>query len=356
LLSALDSFDSLPFAALLGPLAATEDALARLDERVRTSPIAPGWISRSHFTEACASLALDGGFVPLEDLVLHDAGRDIHTPTHELGLAQTILATRRRVATAAPGWALTPAGLADLSGQGGGVETPVEPDAAEDLFGEDALTEAFAAVDRALARTASRLRGTPEPKAEPLASHGLPDQDDDPWAAWLRLVAATESLPPTLAAALALDAWGELTPVKTPAWLGRLLGAALLRRRGKTQAHLPCLNSGLATIPFERRRSRNRTTRLIAFLDAVRAAAELGLTAHDRWAAARAVWAQKLTGRRSTSNLPALLDLVVSRPLVSVGMISGELKISDRAAQNLVAELGLRELTGRGRYRAWGIL
>ena len=45
----------------------------------------------------------------------------------------------------------------------------------------------------------------------------------------------------------------------------------------------------------------------------------------------------------------------MSRPLVSAGMIAAELGISARAAQNLVAELGLREATGRGRYRAWGI-
>jgi len=50
------------------------------------------------------------------------------------------------------------------------------------------------------------------------------------------------------------------------------------------------------------------------------------------------------------------VDYVMSRPLVSAGMIAAELGISARAAQNLVAELGLREATGRGRYRAWGIL
>jgi hypothetical protein len=37
-------------------------------------------------------------------------------------------------------------------------------------------------------------------------------------------------------------------------------------------------------------------------------------------------------------------------------MIEKELKLSTRGALNLVAALGLREITGRGRYRAWGIL
>ena len=46
----------------------------------------------------------------------------------------------------------------------------------------------------------------------------------------------------------------------------------------------------------------------------------------------------------------------MSRPIVSAGMIADELRITPRAAQNLVTDLGLREATGRRRYRAWGIL
>lgn len=36
-------------------------------------------------------------------------------------------------------------------------------------------------------------------------------------------------------------------------------------------------------------------------------------------------------------------------------LIAKELRTTHRAAQDLVAELGLREITGRGRYRAWGV-
>ena len=86
-----------------------------------------------------------------------------------------------------------------------------------------------------------------------------------------------------------------------------------------------------------------------------RRAAEAGLKEHERWAAPCALLARKLTGRRTTSRLPALADYVMSRPIVSAGMIADELRITPRAAQNLVADLGLREATGRGRYRAWGV-
>jgi hypothetical protein len=48
--------------------------------------------------------------------------------------------------------------------------------------------------------------------------------------------------------------------------------------------------------------------------------------------------------------------LVISRPLVSAGMIAEALAVTPRAALNLVAELDLRETTGRGRFRAWSVL
>jgi len=47
---------------------------------------------------------------------------------------------------------------------------------------------------------------------------------------------------------------------------------------------------------------------------------------------------------------------ILARPIASAGMIAAELGVTPRAAQDMVAELGLREMTGRGRYRAWGIL
>ena len=56
----------LPWAALAPSLAAAEDCLARLDERLRSSPIQAGWIARTHFADSCASLWLDGDLVPLE--------------------------------------------------------------------------------------------------------------------------------------------------------------------------------------------------------------------------------------------------------------------------------------------------
>ncbi len=135
-----------------------------------------------------------------------------------------------------------------------------------------------------------------------------------------------------------------------------MLVAALLGERGKTRWHLACLHDGLKAIPRERRRPRDSAGRLAVQLEAIAATAEAGLKDHDRWLTARTLLARKLDGRRSTSRLPALIEYVLTRPIVSAGMIAEELKVTPRAAQDLVGELGLREATGRGRYRAWGIL
>jgi hypothetical protein len=369
--------DPLPWAQLAGPLAVAEDTVARLDERLAKSPIRDGAISRTHFTDACASLWLDGELVHLDDLVLHDAGMDVRTPTHELTRAHAVLCARRRIAEAKPDWALSAAGLAGLRGRGeregkgdrkeGEESFEVDEDAEREEVGLEGplgaintdphLAAAFAAVDAANAKAERTLAGETRarPERDPLVYD--PDWDEDGRLDhWRTVVDQTRSLPPTLAAAIAADAWCAIEPLEHTTWLGRLLAASVLRDRGKTRWHLPCLHAGLKSIPRERRRPRDAAARLAVQLEAMTAAAEAGRKDHDRWLMARNLLARKLAGRRTTSKLPGLLDYVLTRPIVSAGMVAAELKITPRAAQNLVAELGLREATGRGRYRAWGIL
>ena len=75
--------DPMPWRALAAPLAQAEDALARLDERLRASPVREGWISRTHFTEGCAALWLEGELVHLEDLgACAIPGMDVSAPPH----------------------------------------------------------------------------------------------------------------------------------------------------------------------------------------------------------------------------------------------------------------------------------
>lgn len=106
----------LPISALLRPISDAASALSRLDERIARSPTGEGFIERSHFTDACASLWIDSELVHLEDLVLHDATKDIRTPTHELTIARDVLRTRRRIVAQPPGWTLSSNGLRSLRG------------------------------------------------------------------------------------------------------------------------------------------------------------------------------------------------------------------------------------------------
>jgi len=106
--------DPLPWAAIATPLARAEDSLARLDQQLAKSPIREGWIARTHFTDAAASLWLEGELVHLEDLVLHDARMDVRTPTYELIRAHTVVRARRRIAGSKPDQVLSPSGLAGL--------------------------------------------------------------------------------------------------------------------------------------------------------------------------------------------------------------------------------------------------
>jgi hypothetical protein len=399
--------DSLPLAALFLPVAAATAQITRLDERLAGSPIRAGFVERAHFHDAVASLWVDGELVQLEDLVLHDARMDVRTPSHELVRAHAVLRARRQIFLRPPEWALSDSGLLSLRGKGsdaGGDDNPAahRPSQIKSMPGSvaparlqpseegvDALETQLAAIDRLLARSSaaiSRLGGRDQPNtaiatiddiggrhpdigpANGLVAHagsgdirdaGVYDLDwneDLRLAEWQDVIELTAQLPAVLRVAVLLDAWNTIEVLQHAPWLGRLLTASLLRQVGTTIAHLACLNLGLRAIPRELRHARSRTVRLTAFLDAIGQAAALGLKEHDRLVLAKAQLDRRLKGRRANSKLPQLIGLVLARPLVSATMIERELNVTQAGALTLVKDLGLREMTGRGRFRAWGIV
>jgi Protein of unknown function (DUF1612)/HTH DNA binding domain len=381
--------------ALFVPALLATAALTRLDERLCNSPVREGYIARMAFHEAVASMWLGGELVHLEDLVLHDAHMDIRAPTHELTLAHQVLRAIRQVAANTPDWTLSHNGLQSLRGQR--QDTPINShdlgeadDGSNDRSVGNGISMASLELDRDLAdmdarlqrldamlqRTASRaVAGDTGYSVEEYQISGgvspasgltplIYDEDDyaeERLADWRNRVTATQTLPPVLRAALALEDWNHNDVLLRTPWLGSLLAVSMLRAEnklaGKASGHgtLPAIFMGLRQIPREQRNAKDQTDRLAALLDAFEHSALIGLK-HDRLVLARTQLDRKLKGKRANSKLPALIDLVLARPLVTSTMIERELKVTLQGALNLVAELGLREVTGRVRYRAWGVM
>ncbi|MEE4015505.1 RHE_PE00001 family protein [Roseibium sp. FZY0029] len=375
-LKSLDWFD------LAGTLDSASRVLTRSDERLRRTPtLEDGVRRRSHLFDTCASIALNGDLVHLEDLVLHDAGTDRRAPTHELTRAARLLSLRRRIDRQPPEAVLSRTGVLTLIGQQadlafsddtqdhrqeqgrGGVLSAAQY--LDDAEAEEAL---LAEIDAVLERSRHLADGTILPRritsvlstsAQLARISETPDRDDrlDSWFASLNEADAL-NLPPVLTAALLLDAWHVLQPLDNWPELGRLLPAVFLKAH-VTPSHLPILSAGLRKSPFRWRRKDPLQTRIAGLLLGFEKAALETLDQLDRLSIAQEQLARHCQSCRSHSRLPEFAQMFLSRPLVTIPMARQTLGVTAAAVDRMIRQLGPalpRELTGRDRYRAWGIL
>jgi hypothetical protein len=322
-------------------------------------------------TEAVRALLLVGHLVDVGDLVLHDAGMDVRHPTHELTRAAAALKARRTAMARKPPWPVSYDGLAALRGVGSvGAEGPAgskikRPDPNDDeayppyVNDVDPWKAHFAEIDAVLDRTSKVLAGeTPLPKSR---SHLVYDPDQDEAEAedqWLDLVKRTAHWPAVAAAAVAWNAWLDLNLYTRLPWLGLTMAASILRARGLTNHLLP-LAAGFKKSKFRPQGREGAKEKLDGFCSVIEEALEIATKDLERLILAHELMGRVTAKTRSNSKLPELVELFLSRPLVTVPLGAKLLKVTPKAIDLMLAQLGgalPRELTGRTRYRAWGIV
>ena len=341
------------------------DALARFDERLRTSPVHAGFLARLDFHEACAAVRNEGSLVHLEDLVLHDASMDVRTPTAELVRAHTILRGRRRLAAAGSPMPTAREILAlaserddpDAGQEGKGALVPEGEPGDDAESGDDLMDE----IDAVLARSAKSLRDAREAAGQKARHPALYDPDFDERGRvrdWLALVAHHDGKPAVLAAALAWDAWNKSEPLQRSGSLGPMLVGAIIRARGRAKSHLPALHGGARLAAMATGRAGRERGSVENYVAAIEAAAVSGMKELDRLTLAAEMLRRRCVGKRGNSKLPALASLFIESPIVTVPLAAKRLGVSQQAASTMIDFLSpsLREITGRERYRAWAIL
>jgi hypothetical protein len=323
---------------LFWALGAAENAVSRLDERLRTCGFRDGWLARADLAEAAAWGWNTGRTVTAEAVVLHDESMDLRMPTEDLRLAHGLVRARRKAA-AGGAELLSPAGVAWLLGRQAHPPSPA-------LSSTDRSLDPEAPLLPQLLVALSRLEaGTTERAGEALGE-------------WLELLAlADRRLPPLLQAAVALEGWRLIDVFPRESYVGPLLVAHWLRQQRRVRGHLLGLENGIRAVNQRTPLWRASTVedRLLFWLEAIAASADEASEALNRLELARQVARRRIGRRRSHSHMDALLDLLLERPLVTAPMAAHRLKVSGQTVRRLIGEFGgaLTEITGQARYRAW---
>ncbi|HET8997574.1 MAG TPA: hypothetical protein VFN42_12975, partial [Acetobacteraceae bacterium] len=328
---------------LLAPLAAAQDALARLDASAEAAPdpIRIGLIARLALREAAGWLASQSAWVHPHDLALRIANLAGRFDT---------AAQIARPRTTLPG---------TISAIPGGWDDP--EDLAALARGELAAVRALA-LSRLLAALPRRHDplATPETAAALLGPLGAGALEPDRFAAWRAAhlpgrgrsgTSRAPALPPLLQAADAALAWMESGASDEPDALAALALAALLLTRSGTPRIIPLpfwaawpalghpVGEGLPRLrPAVARDSAGmeRVPWPAVFLTFVAEAARAGLRELGRLRAAAAAGAALGKGLDKRSRLPAAVTLVLAAPVVTARDLATRLGITPQAANRIL--------------------
>ena len=326
-----------PAEVVFAALAAAEDRISRLDERVRSCGFAEGWRERADVRAAIAAMAIEGEVVHPEDLILHDLGGEVRIPDQSVMRARSFLLARRK---AQPGGAelLSWSGLAWLAGLGRQSPPPGNRPTTT-MEGAPAPRGGYAGLEDFFERLAKGDSGSPRTGVEDsLAVLDVPD------------------VPPLLMAAALLETWRLVDPLPRHKSLGALAAAIFLRTSGRFSAGLfP------AEVSFRRRSIPPRLAwagvaeRLTFWLGMMELAADLELDELTRLLHKKTLIERKAAGGRRSSRAPDLAALAVAAPVMTTELIARALGITPQSALQLVRRMGsvLQEITGRTRYRVW---
>ena len=362
---------------LLGPLCAATDMLARLDARTVAAPepVREGLIARMAVAEAAGWLAHAHAWVHPLDLALRALGLTAPTALAAVGAGHRAL----------PQTFAGPAEPRDWA------DPPFEAMAE----GDRAVVEALA-LARLLRRppknTSGRIFASATEAAETLAALGAGGLDEQKFSAWWSQHAPKPGvrrrrsgmpegeggdppLPPLLLAARAAHSWMVAGITEPPAPAHALFAATgLVARAGVTRAvflpvwaaypaagfgdrdHLPSLRSDAA----DRLVGRDRPVSWpLAFLHLVAESARAATRELDRLEAVAGQGRGLAAERDKRSRLPDAIEALLRIPVLTPKALAGTLGIAPQTATALLRELQakrlVREVTGRGSFRAFAV-
>ena len=338
---------------LPGPLAAAAAALARLDAQAEmASPaVQQGLIARLAYAEAAGWLASQGLTIHPVSLALRDRE---HLGHREL-------------------WARHPAS------RPAGAPPDRDPDDAW-LAADETITRALA-----LARLLGSLPVADNPlvdaaRAEswlaPLAPRATPF-DAPRFARWRDAHAPDgrrrDARPALLRAAQAASGWLESGVSDRPDAIQALAAAALLLRRLGAAESVPpplwaawpalCAPDEASVLPRLRgdtaaRLAPGGASSVVVFLHLVAESARAGRRVLAGLLAAERAGLAFAAGADKRSRLPATVDLLLRQPAITAPALARQLAITPQAGLRLLARLEeaglIREVTGRGRFQAFG--